>query len=50
MTTTLTLSFQGALSGDVIAGALTYSMSGGGSNSSGNSTYSGSGTLPVTLR
>jgi hypothetical protein len=46
----LTLAFEGALSGDVIAGALTYSMSGTNILSSGTSTFSGGGTFPVSLR
>jgi len=49
-TLALTLAFAGGLSGDVIAGGLTYSMSGQISFSNGTSTFSGSGTFPVMLR
>jgi hypothetical protein len=49
-TITLTLAFAGALSGDVITGGLTYSMSGQNNLSGGTSTFSGSGTFPVMLR
>jgi hypothetical protein len=48
---TLTLSFAGSLSGDVITGALTFGQSGQiNLPGSGTSTHSGSATFPVMLR